>query len=79
MNAADYKTAARLPPSMNRNNMHEVAETFDSIMAQVNALTELVCLYPCIDSLSSDLIDELAVQFHLEYYDKSLPLKQRGT
>lgn len=77
MNAADYKTAARLPPSLNRNNMYEVAETFDSIMAQVNALTELVCLYPCIDSLSSDFIDELAVQFHLEYYDKSLPLEQR--
>lgn len=77
MNQDDYRIADRLPESLNRDNMRELAEAIDEKMAEIDRMSELVSIYPRIDELSSNLIDALAVQFHVDYYDKTLPLDTR--
>lgn len=77
MNQNDYRIADHLPESLNRDNMRELAETIDAKMAEINQMSELVSIYPRIDELSSNLIDALAIQFHVDYYSTSLPLDMR--
>lgn len=77
MNQDDYRIADRLPESLNRDNMRELAKVIDEKMAEINRMSELVSIYPRIDELSSDLIDALAIQQHVDYYDKTLPLDTR--
>lgn len=77
MNQEDYRIAEHLPESLNRDNMRELAETIDAKMAELNQMSELVSIYPRIDELSSNLIDALAIQFHVDYYDKTLTLDTR--
>lgn len=77
MNQDDYRIADRLPESLNRDNMRELAQTIDAKMAELNQMSELVSIYPRIDKLSSSLVDALAIQFHVDYYDKGLPLDTR--
>lgn len=77
MNQDDYRIADRLPESLNRDNMRELAETIDAKMGELNQMSELVSIYPRIDKLSSSLVDALAIQFHVDYYDKGLTLDVR--
>lgn len=77
MNQDDYRIADRLPKSLSSDNIRELAETIDAKMGELNRMSELVSIYPRIDKLSSNLVDALAVQFHVDYYDKGLPLDTR--
>lgn len=74
---ADYKIADRLPESLNRENLRQVARLIDAKMYEINALSELVSIYPRIDELSSALVNALAIQFHVDFYDTTLPLNKR--
>lgn len=77
MNIDNDKIAERLPPSLNRTNLREVAQVVDEELQKINALSELTLIYPRIDELSSDLVDALALSLHVDYYDASLPLDTR--
>lgn len=77
MKQEEYRIAERLPESLNRDNMRELAKAIDEKMAEINQISELVSIYPRIDKLSSNLIDALAIQFHVDYYSTSLPLDMR--
>ncbi|PWL97415.1 MAG: phage tail protein I [Clostridiales bacterium] len=77
MKQEEYRIADHLPESLNRDNLRELAELIDEKMAEINRMSELVSIYPRIDKLSSNLVDALAVQFHVDYYDKGLPLDTR--
>lgn len=77
MNQDDYKIADNLPASLDYDNVKELAELVDKKMAEVNQMVELVSIYPRIEELSSDLINALAIQFHVDYYNKNLPLDTR--
>lgn len=77
MNQDDYRITDHLPESLDRDNMRELAETIDAKMGELNQMSELVSIYPRIDKLSSSLVDALAIQFHVDYYDKGLPLDVR--
>lgn len=77
MKQEEYRIADRLPESLNRDNMRELAEVIDEKTAEINRMSELVSIYPRIDELSSNLIDALAIQFHVDYYSTSLPLDMR--
>jgi phage tail P2-like protein len=77
MNRQDYCIADRLPESLNRDNLREVAQVIDEQLHELDALNELICLYPRIDELSSDLVDALAIHFHVDFYDTSLSLGKR--
>lgn len=74
---ADYDIADNLPESLNRENLKQVAQLIDDKLHELNMLSELVSIYPRIDELSSALIDALAIQFHVDFYDTSLPLDKR--
>ena len=77
MNRQDYCIAERLPESLNRDNLREVAQVIDEKLHEMDALNELICLYPRIDELSSELVDALAIHFHVDFYDTSLSLGKR--
>lgn len=77
MKQEEYRIADRLPESLNRDNVRELAKVIDEKMAELNRMSELVSIYPRIDGLSSNLIDALAIQFHVDYYDRTLPLDTR--
>ena len=74
---ADYNIADRLPESLKRENMQQVAKIIDDKMHELDQLSELVSIYPRIDELSSAFIDALAIQFHVDFYDTTLPLDTR--
>jgi len=77
MNRQDYCIADRLPESLNRDNLREVAQVIDEQLHELDALNELICLYPRIDELSSELVDALAIHFHVDFYDHNLSLDKR--
>ena len=77
MKHVDYNIAEHLPLSIDKKNLHEVAETVDRCLRELDALTELVGIYPRIDSLSSAFIDALAIQFHVDFYNRAYPLAVR--
>ena len=77
MNRQDYCIADRLPESLNRDNLREVAQVIDEQLHELDALNELICLYPRIDELSGDLVDALAIHFHVDFYDQNLSLDKR--
>ena len=74
MNIDNDRIAARLPTSINRKNLNEVAQTVDEALRKINTLSELTLLYPRIEDLPSDIVDALARSLHVDFYDDSLPL-----
>ena len=77
MNIDNDRIAARLPTSINRKNLNEVAQTVDEALRKINTLSELTLLYPRIEDLPSDIVDALARSLHVDFYDDSLPLDIR--
>lgn len=76
---AEYNIADNLPESLNRENLKQVAQLIDDKLHELDMLSELVSIYPRIDELSSNFIDALAIQFHVDFYDTGLPLEKRRT
>ena len=66
-----------LPESIDRDNVREVAKVIDEKLHELDVMTELCSLYPRIDELSSNLIDALAIQLHVDFYDTTLDLENR--
>ena len=79
MKLEDYNIAEHLPESLDRTNLHEVAEVADEKLHELDLLAEVCGIYPRIDELSSNLIDALASQLHVDFYDRQLPLDVRRT
>lgn len=69
---ADYKIAEHLPESINRDPVPDLARVVDMALSDINP--DLLLIYPAIDSLNERLIDYLAVQMHVDDYDKAAPL-----
>lgn len=77
MNIDNDRIATRLPTSINRKNLNEVAQVVDEELRKINELSELTLLYPRIEDLPSDIVDALAISLHVDFYDDSLPLDIR--
>lgn len=77
MNIKDYNISESLPESLDRDNVREVAKVIDEKLHELDVMTELCSLYPRIDKLSSNLIDALAIQLHVDFYDTTLDLENR--
>lgn len=75
----DYKIRDNLPSSIDRQNIRDLAEVLDVKLQEINAMSEIVLLYPRIDELPENLIDALADQFHVDFYDASMSLQQKRT
>lgn len=72
MNDDEYKVAEHLPSSIDAEPITSLAQVADVELGKIN--TDLLLIYPAIDSLNEQLIDYLAVQMHVDDYDKAAPL-----
>lgn len=72
MNDDEYKIAKHLPSSIDAEPITSLAQVTDVELGKIN--TDLLLIYPAIDSLNEQLIDYLAVQMHVDDYDKAAPL-----
>lgn len=52
----DYKIRDNLPSSIDRQNIRDLAEVLDVKLQEINAMSEIVLLYPRIDKLPENLI-----------------------
>lgn len=67
MNDDEYKVAEHLPSSIDAEPITSLAQVVDVELGKIN--TDLLLIYPAIDSLNEQLIDYLAVQMHVDEYD----------
>lgn len=67
MNDDEYKVAEHLPSSIDAEPITGLAQVADVELGKIN--TDLLLIYPAIDSLNEQLIDYLAVQMHVDEYD----------
>lgn len=67
MNDDEYKVAEHLPSSIDAEPIPSLAQVADVELGKIN--TDLLLIYPAIDSLNEHLIDYLAVQMHVDEYD----------
>lgn len=67
MNDDEYKVAEHLPSSIDAEPITSLAQVADVELGRIN--TDLLLIYPAIDSLNEQLIDYLAVQMHVDEYD----------
>jgi len=67
MNDDEYKVAKHLPSSIDAEPITSLAQVTDVELGKIN--TDLLLIYPAIDSLNEKLIDYLAVQMHVDEYD----------
>lgn len=67
MNDDEYKVADHLPSSIDAEPITSLAQVTDVELGKIN--TDLLLIYPAIDSLNEQLIDYLAVQMHVDEYD----------
>lgn len=66
------------PPSINRDkNVQAVCAVIDVEMRNLAQQTRLVLLLPRLDELSEELVDELAWQYHVDFYDYSADLTKK--
>ena len=58
------------PPSINRDkNVQAVCAVIDVEMRNLAQQTRFVLLLPRLDELPEELVDELAWQYHVDFYD----------
>ncbi|BFH15905.1 phage tail protein I [Paenibacillus melissococcoides] len=67
-----------IPPNLREDeNVRAAAEAIDSELHAVTELMPNVAILHHIDTLDEEWVDELAWQFHVDFYDSSLPLEQK--
>ena len=59
-----------LPSSIaSDKTVQDIAKAISAKLQLINRQTELILLLPRLDELSETLIDELAWQYHVDFYD----------
>lgn len=74
-----YRIADSLPPSLDKPTLQGLAKVIDEALHKLDGNVFRVLIYPEIDSLPEDIIDFLAAQLHVDFYDYALPLAKRRT
>ena len=74
---SEYLIAENLPESINRTNLNETAQTVDREMHLASDNVILALIYPKIDELAENVVDNLAVQLHVDFYDYTLPVAKK--
>ncbi|KEO84748.1 phage tail protein I [Tumebacillus flagellatus] len=77
----DLKTVHLLdlvPPNIRDDpTVAAAAEAINGELQAVNSLIPLVSLMKTLDAQAEDVVDELAWQFHVDFYDPSLSIEQK--
>lgn len=67
-----------LPPNLRHDtNVRASAAAFDKEFREVSGLLNLLLLYSNLDMLPEKIIDELAWQEHVDFYDQALPIEKK--
>lgn len=67
-----------IPPNLHEDeNVRAAAEAIDAELQQVTEIMPGVAILHSIDKLDEQWVDELAYQFHVDFYDPELPLEQK--
>ena len=74
---SEYLIAENLPESINRTNLNETAQTVDREMHLASDNVILALIYARIDELAENVVDNLAVQLHVDFYDYTLPVAKK--
>lgn len=72
-----YRIADSLPPSLNKPTLQWVAKAIDEALHELDRDMFRVLIYPEIEGLPGGIVDFLAVQLHVDFYDYTLPLAKR--
>ncbi|MCY7485822.1 phage tail protein I [Paenibacillus alvei] len=67
-----------VPPNLQEDeNVCAAAEAIDAELQQLTESMPSVAILHHIDQLDEQWVDELAWQFHVDFYDSSLPIEQK--
>lgn len=77
MKQSSYNIAENLPESLNKQNIIELATLIDKKIHELEGQLDLITIYPNINNLPSDIVDQLAIQLHVDFYDTTLDLATR--
>lgn len=74
-----YCIADSLPSSLNKPTLQEIAKVIDEALHKLDRNVFRILIYPELEGLPGDIVDFLAVQLHVDFYDYALPLAKRRT
>lgn len=72
-----YCIADSLPSSLNKPTLQGIAKALDEALHELDRNVFRILIYPEIEGLPGDIVDFLAVQLHVDFYDYALPLAKR--
>ena len=72
-----YYIADSLPSSLNKPTLQEIAKVIDEALHKLDRNVFRILIYPELEGLPGDIVDFLAVQLHVDFYDYALPLAKR--
>ncbi len=76
LNDVQLKTIA--PPSISKDeNVQALCDAIDVKLREIATATELVLLLPRLDTLPERIVDELAWQYHVDFYDYSADIEKK--
>lgn len=77
-NIADVKLIDLLPPNLARDpEIQALAEAIDQELKAVDGAIEQCILLPRLDSLPEAVVDHLAWERHVDFYEPDLPIEQK--
>lgn len=78
INVEQIRLIDLIPPNLRSDpSVRAAAEALDSELIQVTEMTSSLTLMASIDKLEERWVDELAWQYHVDFYDPTLPLEQK--
>ncbi len=76
----DVQLKSIAPPSISHDeNIQALCDTIDIKLREIIEATRLVLLLPRLDELPEEIVDELAWQYHVDFYNNRLPLDRKHT
>ena len=77
-NLADVKTKDILPSSIAEDqNVQELSATNDSYLHEIFEKVQCILLLPNLDTLPEDVVDSLAWQYHVDFYEMNMPIAKK--
>ena len=74
----DIPLKETLPDSIRKDQtVQDICDAIKKEMQAVNRATGYCLLLPRLDELSEALLDELAWEYHVDFYDQTLPIEQK--
>ncbi|NEZ43210.1 phage tail protein I [Paenibacillus alvei] len=78
INIGQIRLIDLIPPNLHEDeNVRAAAAAIDAELQHVTEILPDVAILHNIDKLDEQLVDELAYQFHVDFYDSELPIEQK--